>query len=131
VNNLQFREETIHWNVIFTRPIQNLEVEMVLSFFKRLYSFKLRQGDEDRKGWSPSKRSKFEVKSFYQVLISPNGSPFSRKSIWRVKDPLQLVFFVWTVALGKILTLDNLRKRNAAVVEWCCMCKKSGESIDN
>jgi hypothetical protein len=26
-------------------------------------------------------------------------------------------FFVWTIALGKVLTLDNLRKRNVMVVE--------------
>ena len=36
-----------------------------------------------------------------------------------------------TKALGKILTLDNLRKRRVIVVYWCCMCKMSGESIDN
>ena len=41
-----------------------------------------------------------------------------------------VVFFVWTTALGKILTLDNLRKRSV-VVEWCCMCKKNGKSIDH
>lgn len=40
-------------------------------------------------------------------------------------------FFVWTMALRKILTLDNLRKKNVVVVEWCRMCKKSGESIDH
>jgi hypothetical protein len=33
--------------------------------------------------------------------------------------------------LGKILTHDNLRKRNVIVMEWCCLCKKSGESIDH
>jgi hypothetical protein len=37
---------------------------------------------------------------------------------------------VWMPALGKILTLDNLRKRRVIVVEWCCMCW-SGESIDH
>jgi hypothetical protein len=84
---MQFREGNIHWNVIFTRPVQDWEVEVVLSFFEMLYSFKVRQGDVDRIGWSPSKRSKFEVKSFYQVLTSPNGSPFPWKSIWRVKAP--------------------------------------------
>jgi len=42
-----------------------------------------------------------------------------------------LAFFVWMAALGKILTLDNMRKRNITVVNWCCMCKKSGESIDH
>jgi hypothetical protein len=31
---------------------------------------------------------------------------------------------------GKILTHDNLHKSNIVVVEWCCMCKKNGESIN-
>ena len=51
--------------------------------------------------------------------------------IWKVKVPLRVNFFVWTVTLGKILTLDNLRKRGIIVVEWCCMCKQSGESINH
>ena len=37
---------------------------------------------------------------------------------------------MWTVVLGKILALDNLRK-NIIVTEWYCMCKNSGESIDH
>jgi hypothetical protein len=38
---------------------------------------------------------------------------------------------VWTTALGKILTLDNSRKSNVIVVDYCYMGKKSGESIDH
>jgi hypothetical protein len=52
------------------------------------------------------------------------------ESIWRVKTPAQVVFFVWTAALEKILTIDNLRKQHIMVVKWCCLCKKSGKSID-
>jgi hypothetical protein len=37
---------------------------------------------------------------------------------------------VWTAAHGKILTMDNLRKRGILVVEWRCMCKRGMESID-
>jgi hypothetical protein len=37
---------------------------------------------------------------------------------------------VWTTVLGKILTMDNLHKKNIIGNEWCCMCK-SGESIDH
>jgi hypothetical protein len=40
-------------------------------------------------------------------------------------------FFVWTAALGKILTLDTLRNRRVIMVEWCCMCKRSRESTDH
>jgi hypothetical protein len=60
----------------FYWAVQDWEVEVVTSFFERLYSFQLRQGEEDRIAWSPFERSKFELKSFYQVLTSQNGSSF-------------------------------------------------------
>jgi hypothetical protein len=37
---------------------------------------------------------------------------------------------VWIVALGKILIMDNLKKRHVIVINRCFMCKKTGESVD-
>jgi hypothetical protein len=91
----------------------------------------VRHGEGDGLVWNPSKRGLFEVKSYYEVLIRKNGPSFPWKSIWRVKAPTRVAFFVWSVALGKILTHDNLWKRNVVVIEWCCMCKKNGESMDH
>jgi hypothetical protein len=51
--------------------------------------------------------------------------------MWRTKAPPKATFFVWSAALGKILTLDNLRKRQVVVVNRCYMCKKDGESVDH
>jgi hypothetical protein len=42
-----------------------------------------------------------------------------------------VAFFVWTAAHGRLLTMDNLRKRHICIVGWCCMCKSSGESTDH
>jgi hypothetical protein len=50
------------------------------------------------------------------------------ESIWKFKTSSRVAFFMWKTDLGKIL--DNLRKMNVIVV-WCCMRKKSGESIDH
>ena len=47
-----------------------------------------------------------------------------------VKAP-KLAFFTWTVAKGRILTLDNLRRRNICVVNRCCMCKNDWERVDH
>jgi hypothetical protein len=55
---------------------------------------------------------------------------FSLNGIWRVQAPKRVAFFVWTAALGKILTHDNLRRCGIVVVEWCVMCKH-GESVDH
>jgi hypothetical protein len=60
------------------------------------------------------------------------GGSFPWGSIWKVKSPFErFFFFVWTAALGKILTLYNMRKSRIIVVELCCMCRRTGESIDN
>lgn len=42
-----------------------------------------------------------------------------------------MAYFAWSTTLGKILTMDNLKKRHVIVVDWCCMCKNCGESMDH
>jgi hypothetical protein len=49
---------------------------MVLSFFERLYSTSVRHEEGDRLVWNPFKRSFFEVRSYYGVLIKKNGPSF-------------------------------------------------------
>ena len=59
----------------------------------------------------------------------PNHFPW--KSIWRTKAPSRVAFFSWSAALGKSLTLDNVRKRGIVVINRCCMCEADGESVDH
>jgi hypothetical protein len=40
-------------------------------------------------------------------------------------------FFAWSAALGKILTVDNLRKMHVIIVDRCCLCKSNEESVDH
>ncbi len=35
---------------------------------------------------------------------------------------------MWLAALEKNLTIDNLRRRQNYVIEWCFMCKRGGET---
>jgi hypothetical protein len=86
---------------------------MAYLLFNLLYSFRMSRVYEDRICWTPSKRRMLEVRSFYRVLCPPAGSSFPWKNIWRNKAPPRVAFFIWTTMLGKILTLDNLRKMHA------------------
>jgi hypothetical protein len=81
--------------------------------------------------WSPACNHRFEVKSYYYTLQSGESSLFPWKSIWKVKAPPRIAFFTWTAALGKILTIDNLRRRGLTLVNWCCLCKKSEETVNH
>ena len=48
------------------------------------------------------------VKDYYSLLVGSNDYCFPWKSIWKLKIPSRVAFFVWIVALGKCLTIDNL-----------------------
>jgi hypothetical protein len=65
------------------------------------------------------------------VFHAPLEVCFPWKSIWGVKAPPRVAFFMWTVAWGWILTCDNLKKRGFVLAGWCCMCKNAEESVDH
>jgi len=105
---------------------------MVLSLFDRLYSTSIRHGEGDRLVWNPSKKGLFEVSSFYVELCREDGPSlpsFPWKNIWRVKAPIRVAFFVWSAALDKILTHDNLRKRNVIVWSGVVFARKVGSLL--
>jgi hypothetical protein len=81
--------------------------------------------------WKPSKNKGFQVKSYYKVLSSNGDGLFPWKSIWKSKVPPRVAFSSWTIALGKFFTSDSLRCRSIILVNWCCMCKVDGESVDH
>jgi hypothetical protein len=90
----------------------------------------MRWKGEDKLQWVPSKGGLFGVKSFYCVMGCHDGFHFPWKSVWSFKVPLMVAIFVWSAALGRILTMENLRKRHVIVVYRCCMCKKNGEFVN-
>jgi hypothetical protein len=128
--NMAIVNGVIHWNVMFIRPIHDWEMEDMSRFFELLYSQQIRHGGVDKIYWIPSKRKIFEVKSYSKLKVNSEPVDNPWKIIWKSKVPPRVAFFAWTAVLGKILTMDNLRK-NITVIEWCYMCKKSDESIDH
>jgi hypothetical protein len=95
------------------------ELELFSSFFNQMYFIKLEQDGAEKLCWKPYKKGLFDVKSFCNVLIPNDSNPFHWRCIWRSKALLRVALFAWSVALGKILTVDNLRKWNIVVVDWC------------
>ena len=55
---------------------------------------------------------------------------FPSKAIWNVRALSKVSFFIWTEALGIILTVIYLLKRKIVLVQ-CCMCKHNGENVDH
>jgi hypothetical protein len=129
--NMDLSSGIIHWNIIFICLAHDWEVEMLASFYSLLYSFRGRRGGVDKLWWIPSHKGIFDIRSFYKILAHKDNPSFPWKSIWRTKAPLKVAFFAWSATLGKILTMDNLRKRQLIVVNRCCLCNVNGEFVDH
>jgi cytochrome c oxidase assembly factor CtaG len=69
------------------------------------------------------------VSYLYHVVACNHGTPFPWKSALQTKVLLIAAFFAWSSVVGRILTMDNLRKRHVIVINMCCMCKKNGEFV--
>ena len=79
----------------------------------------------------PVGNKSFKVSKYYLSLSFTPDTLFPWKPMWRSKIPPRITFFSWTAALGKIFTLENLWYKGVVVVDWCYMCKKSGESVNH
>ena len=67
------------------------------------------------------------LNSYHRALTTRGSHAFPWKSIWRWKFLLEWLILLGQ-AMGRILTLDNLR-RNIYIVNRCYMCKNIWESV--
>ena len=79
--------------------------------------------------WKLTPNGVFDVLSFYNSLFAPPTFPFLWKCIWSNKVTKRVS--LWTAVQDSILTIDNLVKRNLSLVNWCCLCRCNGETVDH
>uniref|UniRef100_A0A2N9FIH8 Reverse transcriptase zinc-binding domain-containing protein n=1 Tax=Fagus sylvatica TaxID=28930 RepID=A0A2N9FIH8_FAGSY len=131
MDHLHYHNDSVSWDLNFTWHAQDWELDAVASFLELLSSSSVKGYGEDRICWRGSSKEGFQVRNYCKNLLPSAGILVPWKKIWKTNAPLRLAFFFWVVALGCILTTDNLRRRHVIVLDWCCMSKESGESISH
>jgi hypothetical protein len=113
---MDFSSGSLQWNVRFTHTAHNWEVDVLASFYTLLYSHSVRREGKNKLRWAP----------FHKILACKEAFPFPWKRIWQTKVLLKVAFFAWSAAQGKILTMDNFRKKHVIVFDRCCLRKQNG-----
>uniref|UniRef100_A0A7N2L7I8 ARM repeat superfamily protein n=1 Tax=Quercus lobata TaxID=97700 RepID=A0A7N2L7I8_QUELO len=126
------------WALHISDPFISIDALEVLEVFPELYSFSCNKDSfladvmsfpNQRLYWDLRfyrEPQDWEMKQFDIFWKLIHSMTFT--AVWCSKIPPRVAFFSWTVALGKILTLDRLWNKGVPVMDWCFMCKRSGES---
>ena len=90
----------------------------------------VKKEEEDRVVCKRDSKGVFFVKGLYSLLETDGTIPLSLKIIWNLWILLKVSFFIWEACWGRVLTLDQLQRREWKLANRCALCKEELESID-
>ena len=88
---LSFSAGNYHWNINFIQPVQDWELELVVSFMDLIFSGSLRRNVTYKICWKLLPRGTFDVRSYYKALQLLNSFSFTWKPLWKPNVPKRLV----------------------------------------
>ena len=66
----------------------------------------------------------------YDVVNFRGITPVNISAVWEIKVPPKIHFFLWLVAHNKLLTRDNLAKRQHLDILTCLFCNEN-ETVEH
>jgi len=87
---------------------------------------------QDNYIWDPN-GEKFTVKSGYNFLQRYNNYDNWNlwTTVWKNEYLPKIIFFAWKLLKGKILTVENLKKKGFEGPSMCVMCQREEKSIQH
>ena len=86
---------------------------------------------EDEIYWKWTSSGEYTTKSAYQIQFDESFAKIKIFPIWKARAEWKCRFFAWTLLHPKILTSNNLSKRNWLHDPICKVCKFNPETLSH
>lgn len=85
-------------------------------------------GGKDKRIWEPDEQGDFSVRSSYQSLMRKEDVPVVWPKLWKAVSPGGENFRLasW---FGKVLMMDQLKKRRMVIINACPLCLRAEENV--
>jgi hypothetical protein len=80
--------------------------------------------EEDTMVWQFSSKGIYNVQSLYKIINFRGIQPVLVSSIWDIKSPPRVQYFLWLLSKNRLLTRDNLSKRRKVKDSTCLFCNE-------
>ena len=119
------------WSPTFLRSLNDWEIGEMVRFLQILHDQNFRPTGEDMLLLKEVKEKRFSVKAMYKCYDISPALDFPYHSIWNSVVPPKIGIFTWEAAWGKVLTLDNLKRRGMAFANRCFLCEEGEKTINH
>ena len=119
------------WNFSFGRHFHDWELEEVQGFLATVNPQSINPNLTDRFWWEKAKNGSFSVKTCFELLEGSSQQSVPIKMLCNPTVPTKVGFFAWEVWWGKILTMDQLKKRGFSLASRCVFCGNDEESLEH
>ena len=103
----------------------------MIRFLKTLDDQNFRFMGEDKLLLKNAKENGFTVKAMYKSFDTSPAVEFPYRLVWNPAVPPKIGVFSWETSWGKVLTIDQLKRRGLTLVNRCVMCEEDEETIDH
>ena len=116
----------------FIRSFNDWELEETQRFISMINSRRTTRRERDKKFWMMDKYEQYIVKACYRQLEGECSNIISEGLVWNSCIPPKVSVFLWEVWWGKVLTLNQLKKkRGFQLTSRCPLCHKDEESLEH
>ena len=119
------------WSPVFVRPFNDWEVEEVQNFLNLVNNCRVNQEENDRLVWKGDKNALYFVKANTALLEGSAGRIAPWKLVWNSIVSPKISFFAWEVWWGKILTMEQLKKRGFQLASRCPLCGNAEKDLNH
>ena len=119
------------WSPTFLRSLNDWEIGEMVRFLQTLDDQNFRPTGEDMLLLKEVKSKSFSVKAMYRGYDFTPAFDFPHRSIWNSAVPPKFGIFTWEATWGKVLMLDNLKRRGMAFANRCFLCEEDEETINH
>ena len=119
------------WSPTLLKALNDCELEEMTRFLHILHDQKFRPTGKDKLLFKNDKANGFSVKTMYKDIDVYPAFDFPHRLIWNPVVPQKIGVFAWEAAWGKVLTLDQLKRRGMTFANRCFMCEEEEETINH
>ena len=97
-------------------------IEEFISLWIRIQDVQLIQGVPDTITWNWTLDDTYSTRSAYRIQFKGSFARFRRDQIWKAHAENKCKVFTWILIHEKLLTADNLQKRDWPHQDHCALC---------